>query len=134
MGPAAGCPIDDAPRAQIFKEIMGDFRPYVRQGNVSRLICFAWNNVGPIVASGLWCRLVVVVQRDDYCGTERRLQRIEDQQLQAAGNDGRRCRADIAGNQEDPSGSPILRHRTGARNGGHRRVDDPITLFTGTDH
>jgi hypothetical protein len=52
--PAAECPIDDAPRAQFIKEIMGDFRPYVRQGRVAGLVYFAWNSVGPVMASGLW--------------------------------------------------------------------------------
>jgi hypothetical protein len=51
------CPIDDGRRAQFVREIMGDFRPYARQGSVTGLLYFAWNTapgVSSAMASSLW--------------------------------------------------------------------------------
>lgn len=53
--PATACPIDDTPRAQSVKEIMGDFRPYVRSRSLAGLIYFAWHSGNSsVMASSLW--------------------------------------------------------------------------------
>ena len=48
-----GCPLDDGARAQMMAEIMGDFRPYVRDGRVAGLVYFAWSSTPPEPSSFL---------------------------------------------------------------------------------
>ena len=39
------CPIDDAGRTLLVREIMNDYRPYVRDGRLAGLLTYAWNDV-----------------------------------------------------------------------------------------
>jgi hypothetical protein len=50
------CPIDDRARAQMMREIMADFRPYVRDGRLAGLLYFAWNSAPgvPVMGSSIW--------------------------------------------------------------------------------
>ncbi len=41
----ARCPIDDSARAALAREMMDDFRPYVRDGRLLGLLAYAWNDV-----------------------------------------------------------------------------------------
>ncbi|MBD5605681.1 MAG: hypothetical protein IAI48_11420 [Candidatus Eremiobacteraeota bacterium] len=41
----AHCPIDDSARSELTREMMGDFRPYVRDGRLVGLLAYAWNDV-----------------------------------------------------------------------------------------
>ncbi len=41
----SNCPIDDAARTSLVQEMMGDFRPYVRDGRLVALLSYAWNDV-----------------------------------------------------------------------------------------
>lgn len=38
------CPINDADRATLVREMMGNFRPYAQQGRLSGLLYFSWNS------------------------------------------------------------------------------------------
>ncbi|MDQ0473159.1 hypothetical protein QO011_006193 [Labrys wisconsinensis] len=52
-----GCPVDDTQRARLVEEIIGDFRPYARQGRLAGLLYFAWNSApgaSSILASSVW--------------------------------------------------------------------------------
>jgi hypothetical protein len=39
------CPINDSSRTLLVREMMNDFRPYVRDGRLVGLLAYAWNDV-----------------------------------------------------------------------------------------
>ena len=53
---ATSCPLDDASRARVTREMMGDFAPYAKAGSLAGLVYFAWTGTpgSPPLSSALW--------------------------------------------------------------------------------